>query len=318
MNAAAELRRSLESCELLHPLFDEHYHDLKRRVDDALDGYSPRIEWLIGPSRVGKTMVLDALARDYPETRTDGVRKVLVLKVPIPPAVSPKLFPVSVLQALRVPVPARSSSSATMLDRMCDQLRLAGTRVVLLEEASHFVEPSARVPPRAAGDMLKTMMDQANVTLIATGIPRLQRLFESNEQLRLRASTRRVFSPYDFGNPEHRKAFATCVRTYVDLFEKFGWPIAIEFGTFVKHCYLHCGGLIGVLSHFTRELSIRKRGEAPRPLTFEDCARAASHVEGAGHPLHKPFQSEQIAMVDLNQAYGHVLEANALPAFGKK
>ena len=43
--------------------------------------------------------------------------------------------------------------------RMFEQLQLAGTRVTLFEEASHLVESSASVPPRASGDWFKVLAD---------------------------------------------------------------------------------------------------------------------------------------------------------------
>jgi len=313
MNSAAELRRSIETCRLYHAIYDEHFQWFKARIDDALDGFSPRVEGLIGPSRAGKSMVLDALEQEYPPTRVDGVRSVPVLKVKLPPSITPKLFPAELLKALKVPIPARVRTSGELLGRVREQFQLAGTRVLLLDEASHFVEPGSRVPPRAAGDMLKALSDEANLSIIATGIPHLQRLFQSNEQLRLRASVRRVFPPYDFSNAAHSKAFAGCVRTYADLFKEHGWPLDVSFIVLVKQCYFHCGGLIGVLSAFMRELSIRKRGEEPRPLTLEDCRVAAERTEGTAHPLHKPFESEEVSAVELNQAYGHVLATYDMP-----
>lgn len=313
MRSAAELRRSIETCRLFHTIYEDHYQWFKARIDDALDGFSPRIEGLIGPSRAGKSMVLDALEQAYPPIRVNGVRRVPVLKVKLPPSITPKLFPAELLKALKVPIPTRVKTSGELLGRVREQFHLAGTRVLLLDEASHFVEPGSRVPPRAAGDMLKALSDEANLSIIATGIPHLQRLFQSNEQLRLRASVRRVFSPYDFSVPEHRKDFAQCVKTYAELFERHGWRINVDFASLVKQCYFHCGGLIGVLSAFMRELSIRKRDELPRPLTLDDCKAAAERTEGTGHPLHKPFSSELVSAVELNQAYGYVLETYELP-----
>ncbi|MFT7722211.1 MAG: TniB family NTP-binding protein [Roseateles sp.] len=318
MNSAAELRRSIETCRLSHVAYDEHYRWLKDRIDDALDGFSPRIEGLIGPSRAGKSMLLEALEQDYPAKRVDGVRDVPVLRVKLPPAITPKLFPAELLKALKVPIPAKVKTSGELLGRVCEQFKLAGTRVLLLDEASHFVEPGARVPPRAAGDMVKSLSDDANLSIFATGIPHLERLFQSNEQLRLRASARRMFKPYNFAEAEDRMAFAQCVRTYADLFDRYGWPIDMDFAALVKQCYFHCGGLIGVLSAFMRELCIRKRGESPRPLTLADCLDAAQRAEGTGHALHKPFQSEEVSAAELNQAYGYVLETYGLPTRGKR
>ncbi|MFX6040302.1 TniB family NTP-binding protein, partial [Acinetobacter baumannii] len=84
-----------------------------------------------------------------------------------------------------------------MFDLMVTQLRLAGTRVVVFDEISHLVDEGSRVPPRASSDWLKTLTDKLNMTLILFGIPRLERLFSANEQLRRRACPARSFLPYD-------------------------------------------------------------------------------------------------------------------------
>ncbi len=312
MNQAKELRRRIESCELQHPAFMEQFSFLKRRIDDARDGFASRIEWVVGPSRVGKSMLINALARANSEVRVDGMRQVPVLVVRVSPNISPVLLPTSVLTALGVPTPQRGNTSGVMLDLMEDQLELAGTRVLMFEEASHLVEPGARVPPRAAGDWFKSVADSLNMTVLLFGVPRLERLIDSNEQLRLRASARREFRPYDFRIQAEQIAFASCVRTYADLFCEAGWPIELPLESLVLHCYLLSGGLVGVLSRFVQELACQLDYESPRPLTLNDCQFAASGIEAAGHPDFPAFEKAEVSAVELNAAHAHVLETNGL------
>lgn len=312
MSTAQELRRSIEACELQHRMFVEHHDFLARRLDDALAGFAPRLDWVVGPSRVGKTMLINALARRHPPSKVAGVRKVPVLVVQIPPNISPVLLPSSVLTALGVPLPQRGITSGVMFNRMADQLKLAETRVAIFEESSHLVEPGARVPPRAAGDWFKSVMDTLGMTLILFGVPRLERLFESNEQLRMRASARREFRPYDMRSADDRAAFATCVKTYAELFAKHGWPFGFPLDVLIKHTYLLSGGLVGVLSRFMQELASQLVYESPRPLTFEDAAQAAAAVEPAGPPECSAFTRMDVASLELNRAHAHVLETNGM------
>lgn len=312
MTSARELRRKIEACELQHPAFVSLLEHLKRRIDDALDGFSPRIEWVVGPSRVGKTMVSKALVLLYPQSKVDGRRRIPVLHVFLPNNMSPLLLPNSVLLALGVPLPSRGHTSGVMFNRMVDQLRLAGTVVIIFEEASHLVEVGARVPPRAAGDWFKVLSDTLNITIVLTGVPRLERLFESNEQLRLRASARRTILPYDSREPDGLRAFAACVLTYAELFRDAGWSIEVKPNALVLNCYLLCGGLVGVLSHFARELAARVAYEAPRALSWEDCQAASQDIEASGHPDFPAFAKEAVEPVELAAAYAHVLETNGL------
>lgn len=310
MSSSKELRHRIEKCELQHPAFIELHRFLKQRIDDRRDGFESRIEWVVGPSRVGKTMLINALGRINPEIKVDGKRQVPVLTVPITPNISPVLLPTSVLMALGVPLPQRGITSGVMFNRMVEQLRLAQTKVLLFEEASHLVEPGARVPPRAAGDWLKSVADHLNITIVLFGVPRLERLFESNEQLRLRASSRREFRPYDSRSSDGQMAFFSCVRTYADLFNDSGWPIDLTLQLLVAQCYLLSGGLIGVLSRFMQELASQLAYESHRVVTFDDCKAAARAIESAGHPDFPAFEKFEVSAVELNLAHAHVLETN--------
>jgi len=312
VNQAQKLRKSIESCELQHLAFKEQLDVLTRYIEDAKDGFASRIEWIVGPSRVGKSMLLNALARANPESKPDGKRRVPVLVVPVLPNISPLLLPSSVLSALGVPLQQKGLTSGVMFNRMVDQLRLAATRVLLFEEASHLVEPGARVPPRAAGDWFKSLADALNITIMLFGVPRLAKLFESNEQLRLRASAKREFRPYDYRSPSDQTAFASCVRTYVDLFSEFGWPIELPLKLLVTQCYLLTGGLVGVLSKFMQELASQLRYEARRPLTMEDCRLAAGAIEAAGHPDFPAFVRSEVSPIELTTAHAYVLDTNGM------
>jgi hypothetical protein len=316
MTPAKQLRIAIETCELPHPLFLEHFKPLRQRIEDAIDGGASRIERVMGPSRVGKSMLINALGRAFPESKVDGRRNVPVLVVPVPTPVSPLQLPSSVLAALGLPV-QRSITTGAMRGRMLDQLKLANNRVVMFEEASHLVEPGARMPPRGAGDWFKELADSDNRTVFMFGVPRLERLFECNEQLRTRASARRLLMPYDSRIPENMKAFHTCVATYASLFGESGYPIDVPAAGLTLQCYLLTGGLIGVLSRFMQELASQMAYESPRPLTFADCQAAANAIEAAGSRQFPAFVNREVMVTEvapaaLHQAFVQVMNDNDL------
>lgn len=317
MTSARELKRCIESCKLEHEAFMVHYTWLKERIEDALDGLDARVEWIVGPSRAGKSMLFEALVADFPESRNEGIRRVPVLLIQLTRAIPAKAIPMLVMKALNVPI--RKGMSETELElEAVHHLKKLGTVALLIDEASHFVEPTARVLPRAAGEMLKKLSDGASLSIFMTGIPRLQLLIDANDQLRQRASAKRELLPYDFSKAHEQVSFAQCVRTYSDMFEEAGWPIDVPFVDLVKNCYLHTGGLIGVLSKLMRELCTRPRDELPRPLSFQDCEQASDRAGGTRHPLHKPFKHELVSDALLNQAHKYILEIEPLPAVNRK
>lgn len=308
MNPGKELRRRVETCEIHHPRFEELLTQLRRRVDEAIDGHLPSIEFVVGPSRVGKTMLANVLAREYPMVKVGGRRKVPVLKVKIGALVSPSRLPISGLKALGIAAPPRENADS-LTELLCEQLKLAETRVVLFEEASHLVEEGAKVTPREVTDWVKTVVDEREVLGILFGVPRLMTLLQSNAQLFHRSMAAVEFRPYDSKIPEELKAFASCVRTYAQLFEDAGLPIAVPMNALVPNCYLQTAGAVGLLSRFMQELATTFMYQPARPVTFDDCRETCMRLNPAGHPDYPAFEKPEVAPIALSAAHGYFIDA---------
>jgi hypothetical protein len=300
-------------------MFMQHLTALKQRIDDALAGFAPKIVSVPGPSGVGKSSLIANLARGYPESRIDGRRYVPVLVVEVPPSTTVKLLPKCVLHALGIHVPS-SMTAGAMSELMEKQLRLAATRVVIFDEISHLVDEGSRVPPRAAGDWLKTLADTLNMFLILFGIRRLERLFSANEQLRRRAYPARDFLPYDASNAGEMVAYNSCVVNYSRMFKAAGYPIEVPARVLTEQSYLLTAGLIGVLADFMRELATLMANEAPRAVTYADCCQASGYVNHAGSPNRLAFRDSAIgdsgvepAVLKLAYVYALTTNATAVP-----
>lgn len=314
MSAPSSLKSAIQQCELQHPHFVEQLAPLLRRIEGWLNGDTPSVEWLVGPSRAGKSMLLNSLARPFPETRENGRRVVRVLPVFLRSNLSPTQLPDEILRSLGVPLSMRGNAGAKF-QRMADQLGRAGTQVMLVDEASHVVESGAKILPSAAGDWWKVVSDERGlgIGLVLTGVSRLEKLIRSNSQLKNRAAAKRTFYPYDYSVEEEREAFRSCVGSYVEMFARAGYPISISFDRFACHCYLVCAGLVGVLSKFLYQLAHDLELLPMRPVTFGDCALAASRIEPAGHPGCPGFKREDVTLVEMKQAYVFALDDAGIP-----
>lgn len=316
MTPAQQLRRDIENCELAHPIFAEHSRVLSQCIDDAIDGFAPKVTRVPGPSGAGKSSLIARLGRAYPKTRINGRLHAPVLVVEVPQSASPKQLPGCVLEALGLKG-IGNKTVGSMFDLMLEQLKLAGTRVVIFDEISHLVDEGSRVPPRAASDWLKSVVNKAKVTLIVFGIPRLERLFPANEQLRRRSRPARFFLPYDAADAEQMSAYVACVTNYARMFAAAGFPIAVPPRVLIQQSYLLTGGLIGVLSDFMQELARLVARDKPRALTYADCQMALDEVSHAGSPHQLAFQDDgnedvDVPMAALRQAYVHVLTSNSM------
>jgi hypothetical protein len=309
-----QLRKDIETCELPHQMFAALAKTVTGWIEDALTGFDPKGCRVPGPSGVGKSSLIARMARAYPHTRINGRLQASVLIVQVPQFATAKQLPVSVLQALGLKVPPRMTAEAVFA-LMKLQLQLAGTRFLIFDEISHLVDEGSRVPPRAASDWFKRLLDEAHVGFVGFGIPRLERLFAANEQLRRRSRPARDFLPYDATAAKEMQAYVACVSSYARLFEAAGYPIAIPARTLAQQTYLLSGGLIGVLADFMRELARQVASNAPRTLTYADCQAALEDVSHAGSPHLLAFQDGgegiEVSPAALKQAYIHVLQSNA-------
>jgi hypothetical protein len=307
------LRLAVQNCEVSHARFEWLGKHLSKRIHDALRGFEPRIERVIGPSRVGKSALIKRLERLFPDSKEQGKRRVPVLVAPVMPGVSWTMLPFSVLTALGFPTlpSGAGAKSGALTAQMKKQLKKAETRVVIFEEASHLVDEGSRVSPRAAGDWIKALSEDNRITVLMFGVPRLERLFR-NEQLDGRASAPLEFRPYDSRIEDERRAFAKCVEIYVEIFKKFGYPFELPGSELVGQFYLLTGGRVGILSKFMQELASRLEDEAPRSVTLKDCQEVVAAIGSGGHPDWPAFEGKEASPIALDSAHAHVLATNGM------
>ncbi len=305
MTEATKLRFAIETLCVDHREFAGHYKQLARYVQDAIEGFEPVMIRLIGPSRIGKTRLVEAIADAHGPTWVDGKMRRPVVFVDTPWNVSPKRLPAGLIRGLGFKtVPTTSAEVDSRLKR---QLELAGTKFAFFDEANHTVDKGSKIANQAAGDFFKTVLDHYKLSVAVCGVPISEELISNNPQLRMRSHQAIEFRPYDWRIEVERRAFGQCVNEYQALFECSPWPIAVSMNYLMPHCYLFSCGAIGPLRLFMIALATRCRELAPRPLGIEDFVAALKKVEVAGDSANA-FGQDVPAPVDLMRAHSAYLE----------
>lgn len=300
INIGNEIRKALETLIIEHTAFMDALKVLQRRVRDTFDGFLPCFEVLIGLSRCGKTEVLKAIARDYPEIQVGGRRQIPLLVVYITSGTTPKDLPLAVIKALGLPAPRHSMKVGELNNYMLTQLRLANVQVILFDEASHLVDVGTRIPPRAASDWFKDLQANAkDIGIVLIGVPRLKRLPDSNEQLRNRSRRPITLMPYRWDDESQRKSFAGCVAAFLQEFLCRGCELGMPFNTFTHHCYAVSAGQVGLLANFFTELAIQLGDQ--RQLTCTLCADATANLNLPGNKMVRPFATDELSDIELMQ-----------------
>lgn len=289
------LRQDVSSTVIAHPKFETGVLKMRSIVEDALSGLPPSVTFMMGPSRCGKTEIVNAIAREFPDTCFDGKRSIPVLVVYVRSSMGPKDLPAAVIAAMGLPVP-RTGRVGELSSYMVAKLALANVKVIFFDEASHVVEPGARIQPYAASDWFKDAhfgfnLSQAHkqpgFSLVLTGVPRLQRLLDANPQLRNRADKPLTILPYRWDNKNDRNDFAGCVQAFLTIFADAGHENTVLMNEFLRDCYIASAGLIGMLSKFFDKLATLLAPGAP--ITLEVCRRAAGLINLPGDGVVLPF-----------------------------
>lgn len=296
-----------------HLFRDKHFSSVNDVVEQAIEGFSPQLLPLIGPSRVGKSNLLKDVAARYPSQRIDGTLHMPVLHLVLRPGASSRTLPSDISLALGQAIFSRSATGAELRWRMEKQLELAGTKVLLIDEASHLADEGRKQSVRASADWLKSLMDGMNISIVLSGIPRLLDLLESNEQLCLRSRAPEFFMPYDCLSKEQYQAFAQLVWTYMSWFQDAGFPIAINDQEFIDDCLMFSGGLVGVVHAFLLNLCNLFRKEKARSITLEDCQRALAATATHAPENCKAFGQQPADKRRQRAVYVRTMDINLMP-----
>lgn len=307
-----KLEREIAEHEIEHPRFVETLGILRERVDDAIAGREPRITLLVGPSRIGKTRLVEALERSYLE-RTENGRRIIPFAVGnVGSSTSPRDLPRVPLGALGVPIPPNVRSMSELSALMFEQIELGGTKAMAFDEASNTLSAGASVKPAAVAQWFKDTQTKANLAQLLIGVPRLLRLKDTTEEFRNRCYKEIVWLPYDIGKNEQRDLYATAVNTFLKTFERHGWEFQAPPEVIVLHCYAHSPGLIGKLRDLMMVMATKLPKDGRQIITLDDFRRVACTLESAGPPESKPFEGDALDLVTLHQAYLYVLKKNDL------
>ncbi|WP_287366963.1 TniB family NTP-binding protein [Thauera sp.] len=303
MSIVTALRKEIDSILIQHPAFLLGLNTLERLANDRFGGLEPSMLSLVGPSRIGKTMILQALAEKHPARQQNHRWIRPVLFVSVTPGTAPKDLPLSVIRALGAPIPRERSRVGSLYYMMLEQLRLAQTSVILFDEASHLVDVGSKVPSRQASDWFKAVSDEARVSIVLSGVFRLKRLLDSNEQLRGRSRKAVELMPYRWSVKHELAAFAGCAQAFMAAFAKHGYPIASDMNTdaLMRNLYAASAGNIGILAQFFRALAAEAR--APGPLDRNALHHASASMILPADGLITPFTEEPPSTEYLLQLY---------------
>ncbi|GAC1343555.1 MAG: hypothetical protein NVSMB18_19590 [Acetobacteraceae bacterium] len=258
------VKEALRQIEILHK------HGIRR---DCCEGLL-----LVGPSRVGKSAVVEHYKGLFPE-RTDGrqmIRPVMLVRL----TASTKLTSLvsATLRAMGDPRPDYGTPEARTA-RVLKLLELQRVEVLIYDEFHHVINSDTDKIAYDAGEAIKSILNEKICRVVLCGVSHADRVVHSNEQLpgRLRTIVRMV--PADWRDANQRRTF----RVFLHAIESaLGLPSPSELGSIpVAHRIHHFSrGLCGFAHNLIREALLLRylEGEVVPCITTDLLARAADSL----------------------------------------
>lgn len=140
---------------------------------------------VVGPTNNGKTMIVEKFRRMHPSTEAnateDGIARVPVLKIQMPPGPDERRFFGAILDALAFPF-APSDRVARRQDAALRLMRSTGVSLLIIDEI-HNLLSGTQVHQRRMLNLLRWLGNELQIPLVGAGTAEALRAIQSDDQL---------------------------------------------------------------------------------------------------------------------------------------
>ncbi|MGR2682420.1 TniB family NTP-binding protein [Chromobacterium haemolyticum] len=192
------------------------FKNLERVFDYSCGEEEAEHLMILGESGVGKSTLLRRFHALHPKIVREEYTEVPVLYVAIDSACSIKKLASSMLLALGSKYWDKGSESQLTYQLAC-LLKGCKVRMVILDEANHLVDKGGEKTHHNIADWIKRLSDATHLPFILAGIPRAERLLQTNDQLRGRFREVIPINPFSVKTPSAEKEFRRVLQGFQSL-----------------------------------------------------------------------------------------------------
>lgn len=200
----------------------------KQAIDDALAMYRQtgiaRHMLILGEAGTGKSTLCNLMETHHPRRRLLDRDKVDVVAISVPPSANIGGVASAVLRSLGDLWHERGTI-ASRTERIVTLCRECGVELMLIDEAQHLQDRGDNRTHYMVGDWVKSVIDQVGVPTVMLGLPRLELLLQTNEQLRRRFSKRVRLA---FGQNDEMSAEMECLQLFLSLSSLLPLPVSFK------------------------------------------------------------------------------------------
>lgn len=250
---------------------------------------------LAGSFRSGKTRLIREMIRKRMPSRDKKGLSIPLGYVPMPAVPSPATVGETVLFWLGDATWDCARSPTKRLVRIAEVADQVGLLALAFDDLQHLVDSRGQKVQHTTADYLIGIGFYIKVPMIFCGLPRMNRVFEVNEQLAGRSNATIEFRRLDWNRPRDRTLFTQMVELVIGAIkDELGSKIELTAAFFFR-MYCATGGIPGYLFRLLR-VAVAKCERSGRPLTeeaiqgamFTVVARRSKWPKGID-PFHKDF-----------------------------
>lgn len=251
-----------------HARFNTVHGQLEEVLTRAKAG-DPQILPIVGPTRVGKTCLLDNFRAMNSTSGPSRSRE--IISVVSPKHLTGRALPDACLMSIGMS-PAMFGNHVAATDAFIKAVNKHGARLIIFDETQHMLERGNSTTVRAAADFLKGLFDQAEASIVLAGLPSLIGLFHANEQLADRARRPVEYYPYHWQGADYI-SFRSALGSALDYLAEGGWD-TFEFNDrdFAQRMYVATAGRYGLINKIFME--VQALGGSQKLARYDAFARA--------------------------------------------
>lgn len=164
-----------------YPRMSAIYDEIARAYEINPVTPDPECVALLGRFRTGKTTIVDSFCNQYPRTIGKETTHVPVLKAVVPAKASMGNMLTCLLASLGDPLADRGSMGVKY-HRLQNLMVDCGVRMVILDEANHFVDRDSERVLHDVSNTMKNLVKTHNIACVLVGLPYTEEVLKVNEQ----------------------------------------------------------------------------------------------------------------------------------------
>lgn len=257
----------VESTLIPHTAFDEASSRINQCLSYRKFSPEPICLAVIGESRTGKSRLLEETARARPTYRTKAGLVVPLLRAKVPSRPTIKGVASAMLKVLGDRY-WEKGTEAGLTSRLQTLLQECQTEGILLDEFQHFYDKRSQRSFEST-EWLKTLADEAKVSLITFGLQESMLVIRCNEQLSGRFLAPVRLPRFEWLLTEDREEFIGILGAFQDSISTHFKLLDLTQDEVAFRVWCATGGLIGYVALLMRQAVWNAVDEGHQAITLE-------------------------------------------------